>query len=641
MGKSEISYRADIDGLRGIAVLSVLGFHIWGNLIHGGYVGVDVFFVISGYLITTIIHSELQSGRFTLSAFYARRVKRILPALFVLLCASALFSAIFILPIDEASFAHSMVATALSVSNFYFWKTSNYFDAPSSVLPLLHTWSLAVEEQFYIIFPVFLMVSFRYFRNQMRRAVVFLAVASFVWSVIEVRHDPGAAFFVPMSRAWELLLGTILALGTIPIPSNRFVREVLGLGGLLAILGSVLFFNVNTPFPGARALYPCVGTSLIILTGGTDKSTLTSQLLSAKPLVFIGLISYSLYLWHWPLLVFSKIAVVQALGPLSIGGRFLLTLIAIAVAAFSWRFVETPFRVGIRQRKGVVLAGGAICIGMTVLLALFVSASSRTSKRFPGSVMAVSAYLDYKTSHPDQLVSAFGFGPCYLDRREPISDYDERSCLEGGVSQQEVLILGDSHAANLRIGLQTAFPNVRFLQAACSSCPPTLTQNQLSTSECRQFTNRVIRDLIPKHSIHTVLLNALWSANDLKNMDETVTFLKNRGVRVIVFGPFPIYKGDLPRVLSGSILNSRPDFAALYLDTHQNDLDMKMSRIAREEWKVAYVSPFTLLCPQGKCVEYAGPEIPMEFDNSHLTLEGSKYLGNAVRKEFPKLLEAN
>lgn len=637
--EKELVHRSDIDGLRGVAVLAVLAYHYWGGLFRGGFIGVDVFFVISGYLLSAIIVSEVQSHRFLFYRFYERRIRRIFPALFVLLALSAGFALLFLLPPDFESFNHSFVGASLSVSNFHFWKTLNYFAAPAAARPLLHTWSLGVEEQFYVVLPVFIVLVQKFLPKYLRATVVLAAICFFVWSVVEVRRDPGGAFFLPFSRAWELLLGTALALQVFPTPRSKLMREVLPAFGILAILCSVFLLTANIPFPGENALLPCVGASAIILAAN-ERRTVAGRLLSRRPLVFIGLISYSLYLWHWPILVFSKIAISKWFDLPSFGSRLLLAVLAVAIATVSWRFVETPFRVGAhRPGSKTIFIFAGLCIATSLAIAGIFSIRVVQRGRFPQSVDEISNYLDYQQTHPAEFSALFGFGSCYLDKREDLADFNERECLKSTTDEPQVLIFGDSHAANLRPGLQSAMPGVNFMEATSSSCPPTLEQNERSTSECRQFVRKVLTEFISARSIPTVLLNAFWNDSDLNHLTETITFLKRRGVKVVIFGPFPVYDTEFPRLLAKAISSQEGGLPGKHLVSHEQILDERMSQMAAETWHVSYVSPLKILCPKSVCVEYAAPGVPLEFDGSHLTLQGANLLGRAVSADFPHLFE--
>jgi peptidoglycan/LPS O-acetylase OafA/YrhL len=293
--KSSPSYRRDIDGLRGIAVLLVLAFHLGTSKCSGGFIGVDVFFVISGYLISSIILSEISASRFSLLSFYERRIRRIAPALFVMMLVTSLLAYKFFLPAELEQFAKSLLASTFSISNLYFFHQSGYFEGPAAMKPLLHTWSLAVEEQFYIFLPLFLIAVRRFFPDRQRVLILSVAIASFCVSVWGAFHDPSRTFYLAHSRAWELLLGTLIALDMFPRFSNAIWRNAASMAGLSSILLAAVIYDRTTPFPGAAALVPCLGAALIIAAGRSGPS-IVSRLLSLSPIVFVGMISYSLYL---------------------------------------------------------------------------------------------------------------------------------------------------------------------------------------------------------------------------------------------------------------------------------------------------------------------------------------------------------
>src|SRR5271170_3095038 len=294
-------YRPEIDGLRALAILPVLLFHYRVSPFRGGFVGVDVFFVISGYLITQLIEAERREGRFSIARFYERRVRRIFPALFVMLTAATIAAAFILFPVDLVRYANSLLATAGFAANFEFWREAGYFDVAAAEKPLLHLWSIAVEEQFYLVFPALLLLF------QSRRVAITLAifVLSFAFAVWGVIHAPSAAFYLLPGRAWELMLGALLALHAVPFIERRWIREALAVTGIALIAIAVFGYSKDTPFPGAAALLPCLGAALVIYSS-VPGITSASAVLSLPPLVFVGRISYSLYLWHWPLYVFAR-----------------------------------------------------------------------------------------------------------------------------------------------------------------------------------------------------------------------------------------------------------------------------------------------------------------------------------------------
>ena len=298
-----LGYRRDIDGLRALAVVPVLLFHVDLWPFSGGYVGVDIFFVISGYLIASIIGHDLAEGRFTLTGFYVRRIRRIFPALFVMIAFTILVGGLILLPLDYRRLGASALATTLFASNIYFARQSGYFGASAEEAPLLHSWSLAVEEQFYIVFPLLMLVGWR-LGGRYRLLLSMVAGLSLLSAMHMVETAPASAFYLPHTRGWEFLGGAMLAVGRLPAFRSPQIANAAAAAGAALIGWAVLRFSAATPFPGAHALFPVVGAMLILHAGRTG--SLVSGALSKPAPVFIGRISYSLYLWHWPLIVFWK-----------------------------------------------------------------------------------------------------------------------------------------------------------------------------------------------------------------------------------------------------------------------------------------------------------------------------------------------
>src|SRR5207248_6169363 len=297
-------YRPEIDGLRALAILPVVLFHYRAPGFQGGFVGVDVFFVMSGYLITGLVQSEMQCGTFSLAQFYERRVRRIFPGLFAMLAVVSIAAYVLLFPADLVRYAQSLFATALFGANFEFWREAGYFDTFANQKPLLHLWSIAVEEQFYLLFPA-LLILLRHAAPRLRIAAVgFVFIASFALGAWGVGAAPVATFYLLPARAWELMLGALLALGAVPAFRTRMASETLAALGLVLIGASMFAFTPATPFPGPAALLPCAGAALVIHAADPQR-TFVGRALGVRPLVFIGLISYSLYLWHWPVFVFA------------------------------------------------------------------------------------------------------------------------------------------------------------------------------------------------------------------------------------------------------------------------------------------------------------------------------------------------
>ncbi len=321
-------YRADVDGLRTIAVVPVVLFHAGMPFFSGGFVGVDVFFVISGYLITNLILNDLDRGGFSIANFYQRRIRRIFPALAVVFafCLAAGFA--LLTPEDYAGLGRSIVASSAFASNIYFWRSTNYFAPDSDAEPLLHTWSLSVEEQYYVFYPLLLLVLAR-LRWPPARWLIGIVVVSLIAATLLVFYKPSATFYLLPTRAWELMIGGVVAIADNDLQRGRLTRTLAGLAGLAAILLPVLLYTSRTPFPGLAALPPTIGAALIIWSGGAPL-TPVARLLSSRPFVLVGQASYSLYLWHFPLLAFAAYA---AGGELGLGLALALCLLAL-IAAF-------------------------------------------------------------------------------------------------------------------------------------------------------------------------------------------------------------------------------------------------------------------------------------------------------------------
>ena len=402
---THLSYRADVDGLRAVAVSAVVLFHAFPqSALSGGFTGVDVFFVISGYLITRIIAAELTEGTFSLGSFYARRIKRIVPALTVVLVASLVAGWFLLLPGDYAVLGESAIAAMLSVSNVYFFRHTGYFDAEAQSMPLLHTWSLGVEEQFYFVWPLALIGLFwlsRKFRVRLLTLALPILVVAFCYSVWLVTSDGKAAFYLSTSRAYELLIGAVVALAVLPgVLSRRAgLMSAMSVVGAGLIVCGFLVLDEQQAFPGWAGLLPTLGAALIILAGQGSVAGIVSRMLATKPFVALGRISYSLYLWHWPVLVFFSH---YANGPPSTLEAAALVALSVGLAALSYRFVEQPMRAS-RAGNGIQFARFAGAAGMISALGAAVVFTNGAIGRIPDAARDVAS-LDtmWKWRCPEQ-----------------------------------------------------------------------------------------------------------------------------------------------------------------------------------------------------------------------------------------------
>ncbi|WP_246703350.1 acyltransferase family protein [Rhizobium sp. P28RR-XV] len=507
-GPSSLTYRRDIDGLRALAIIPVVLYHAGIPGFSGGFVGVDVFFVISGFLMASLISNEIDRGEFSLVRFYERRIRRIFPALFAVLVASFIAAWLLLMPAEFAYFARSLKAAALFTSNIQFEKESGYFDIGAQMKPLLHTWSLAVEEQFYILFPLLLMVVSRFARRTAALILAGLLLISFGASTWTLFQSQAEAFYLLQFRAWELLLGALLAFGVIPMPKRPEMRAGLAAAGVLLIAVAIFGFSDKTLFPGPAALLPCLGAALII--HARDESGPASRLLRSRPMTFIGLISYSLYLWHWPIIVFSREMTGRELS-LPQGG--VIVAASLAAAVLSWRFIEQPFRGRGSFVKRLPLFVGAVTVVIVAIgLGDYVAHHGGVPDRLSANVRKVyaSTYDQSRFSLPPCFADSDTTGPTVADIRAG------KLCLLGpdGSSKPSFVVWGDSHSGAMAPAIDAAATQVGItgLFAGHASCPP-LPGVQLTargdSERCGKF-NGAVRDLIVSRHVPLVFLVGYW-----------------------------------------------------------------------------------------------------------------------------------
>lgn len=642
--RASLTYRADIDGLRALAVVPVVLYHFHVAPFGGGFVGVDVFFVISGFLITALIHAEMQTGEYTLIGFYERRARRILPALFAMMLAASAAGLWFLFPDDLVRFGKSAAATSVFVSNFDFWQQSGYFDASAQTKPLLHTWSLAVEEQFYLLFPLLLVL----FRKAGRRSLLLLTgglvLASFAFSVWAVRSHPSLAFYLAPARIWELMLGATLALAGLPRPS-RWLAEALSLLGL-ALLGIAVFgFSADTPIPGENALAPCLGAALL-LYANAGGDTAAAQVLSWRPVVFIGLISYSLYLWHWPVFVFAHYLSLSPLGAFEIA---LAIALSILLAVVSWRFIEQPFRDRRRfsRRAVFTLAGLGMAAGLAIGGTLV--ATNGLLQRYPAKVQAILAEAD------DIDPMERRCGGVTLDRLEAgfvcrIGDPRATpSFALWGDSHAVALIAVVSHVAR-RAGRSGYF-------IGHVGCPPMLDLRTTSEPSPRcPRVNALGLALIAAHGIKTIFITGRWAFHDqghgtqadsrgeerlidtdgvggdqhavfARLLERTVAKVSGKGRRVILLADVPEIDYDVPTMLArlaltGAVLDIRPTLAAYRL---RQAFVARDFAALKQRYGVTILEPASILCTTSRCA-VADAGRPLYRDHHHLSVFGAEHL---------------
>ena len=554
-------YRSEIDGLRAVAVLVVIFFHANFGF-PGGYIGVDVFFVISGFLITSLIWKDLERGSFTFGHFWERRARRIVPAQVVVTIATLVAGWFLLLPAEFRGLGKAAVAQAVFAANIHYWRDSGYFESAADEKPLLHTWSLAVEEQFYLIVPFLLWGVYRVVKTLSRTALVVLLAAAFIvsfgLSIYGVAYHPGATFYLLPTRAWELLLGSLIAfLPAAPWMFGRqFARECLAFAGMLLIFVPALYFTKTTPFPGLAALAPCLGAALVIVANApTDQLRLTwvGRLLSLRPVVFIGLISYSLYLWHWPLLAISK----YYLAPraLSIGDRIAIVAVGGLLGVLSWKYVETPFR---EKRLG------------TSRRAVFAYATTGLAAVFGIGLLCVAMQGFPQRLPPLALEFANAQNDSAFVHDTTLDEVRSGKLVRIGVADPRqpptVMVWGDSHAMSALPAIDALLKEQGLTGRAAtySATAPVLDWYKLTIAGLRkdavEYSDAVI-SYIQQEKIPHVILIARWNFyidNTTKNNSRpfdpallaTVRQLVAAGCRPWILLDIPNHSFDVPTALS-------------------------------------------------------------------------------------------
>ncbi|MBL8848227.1 MAG: acyltransferase [Planctomycetaceae bacterium] len=625
----ESRYRADIDGLRSVAIVPVLLFHA-GLGLTGGYVGVDVFFVISGFLIASVVQTEIDRGEFSIVRFWERRVRRLFPALSIVLLAVLAAGGVLLLPRDFRELGQSVVAQGLLAANFYFCREAGYFAGPSEIKPLLHTWSLAVEEQFYVLLPPLLLLLSRV-RGRMA-VLIALLIASLAWSAYSTQKTPDSAFFLLPARAWELLLGVILAFGYSRIVLPKRVFEGLSVLGLLMIGWSCVQFDQQTAFPGVAALLPCLGAALVIAGGGRGSPTLVERLLSTKPFVMIGLLSYSIYLWHWPLFAYANYL---RFAPLGVGLRLALIGVSVGLAAASWALVEQPFRrrTLCGTRRGIL---SLYAVGTCALMAigLGIHAVGGWPERFSPEVL--SAAEGATDTNPQRKL-----------RHDLPNSIVRRGLPRLGDAADDrppvLAVIGDSHGDAFMPVMDALCSELHVPAVAVSRSAtiPLFCGETERDAGKRAFQEAVREQLDSAPSIQHVLLVARWAdhKSDVMNADnlrKTVSELAALGKHVWILRQVPEQPTSVPRALALSLHWKRDlsDAACTWQDycAHSSAADALFQRLA--DTNVQVLDPSSAFFPERDRCRISCDGRPLYVDDDHLSVSGALQLRAVVAPVF-------
>lgn len=638
------SHRPDIEGLRGIAVLSVLAVHSFPHWVKGGFIGVDIFFVLSGFLISGILFQSLEAGRFSYVEFYTRRILRIFPALCLVLFACLLFSAAYTVPGEARTIGKHIAAGAVFISNFVLWKESGYFDLSSEAKPLLHLWSLGIEEQFYIVWPVAVVLMFR-FKRWAPWILCVALLSSFVCNLVFVAAKPSATFFLPVSRFWELMVGALLAYlsryrrgGPVNwlaqhLPAASWLRhrlaDVFAVIGLSMLVAALCLIDKSAAFPGWWALLPTWGTFALLAAG--PAAAVNRRILAQPVLRFYGAISYPLYLWHWPLFSFPVVLGIALTNEV----RVMILIGSVALAALTYELIEKPIRSG---RSGphtpLVLCALLCAVGLG---GLAMKQTDGFLDAYPDSVRGVAATefrFDYSDYRVDQCMTRLHQGP----------EVFSADCVErGDTSRRLVFLWGDSHAASLYPGLAELIahdePGHRLAQYTAAACPPLLATPSSANKHCER-TNKHILERIAAERPATVVLAGHWAlygtspdevGAHMSSLRDTVRHLRSLGVqRVVVFGHLPTWTIPQPSALmrqwreTGSI----PERTYAHIKPVSLSYD-KVVAAAVAGTGAVFVSPIGLLCDAVGCqvsTNEQGVFHALTNDDCHLTAQGSRVL---------------
>jgi peptidoglycan/LPS O-acetylase OafA/YrhL len=632
-------YRSDINGLRGVAILLVVLFHIsqgWKsmeNILHAGFIGVDIFFVISGFLISTIIFKSLESNNFNFLEFYSRRVKRLFPSLIVVLLSSLLFGFFFLFPADFEYLGKHVLGSTLYINNFFLLKEAGYFDATAELKPLLHLWSLAIEEQFYIIWPLVIYMIFKT-KKSLLPIIIFFAFSSFAAHLYFLKLNHNASFYLPYLRAWELLIGSFVAYLNVYSKNNLGHNSVLFFGftytnvqsfvGLTLLVLGLFFIQDPQYFPGWMALiFPVMGAALII--HATEDAWVNRKIFSSKILIWFGLISYPLYLWHWPLLAFERIIEGKLVHH---DTKLLIFFLSILLAAFTYHCIENPIRRSLKI-KSIHLLMSVFFIG---LISVFIFKFNGLPSRFPKEIAFINEPYDF---HYRELVRE---KICHMDDEKTKSHltvcYEKKRPLIG--------LWGDSFASALYPGLKKLQDQKHFgiMQLTRGGCPFLLNAGDIFVGNCDKINIKVLSEL-KNESPNLLILGSSYiheprykwkNVQQLQEKFKETLFILKRELphtKIIVIGPMPQWPVSPQKTVFHYWLKASDKKKELPFKSKANlfnDVDSVLKHTSKD-MAVLYISPYSILCEGSECLTRVSNKAEdfIAVDWGHLSRSGSEY----------------
>jgi peptidoglycan/LPS O-acetylase OafA/YrhL len=612
-----------------VAVLPVVLFHFGLSTIPGGFTGVDIFFVISGYLISGSLLDDLDRGQFSIGRFYWRRARRILPALVFVMLLTCIAAWFILLPSDLHEFSLSVIATSTFWSNIYFWKTTNYFSMDAQLRPLLHTWSLSVEEQYNIFAPILMFLIYRYLAKRWLMVLLPIILGSFVLAIMATSTAPAAGFYLLPTRMWELMLGAALMLRKPRIIGNQLLMELIGLAGFGLVAVGFLTISESDPFPGYNALFPCVGTALLIYVGQNSPTaarpaTIVTRILQASPLVWIGLISYSLYLVHWPINAFAHYLSLQNIDSSTV---IAMAVASVALATFSWKYVEQPFR---RKRPFTAPLPVFGFSSAAIVLLCALGSAGALGHGFP------QRFPDF--SRQRIIVGDWRNGVCFNEGSSPIENWNLADCTRTHGFADNVLLWGDSFAAHYVSGLDANIGKIQanVIEYTYAGCPPDLSYFSFARPNCTRFNKRALT-IIHDANIQAVILSGRWTdyeARGFGGLQQTVDRLGEMGVQVFVIGQSPEFIADVQKIAffarRGHVENPSWPMA---MDSGINERILPFIKGA------TFIDPLAFLCDAAGCsYADAGTGQFLYFDYGHFSSAGATL---AVSKYWPSFAAGN
>jgi len=616
-------YRPDIDGLRAVAVLLVLFHHLFPNSITGGFIGVDIFFVISGFLITTQIFTELEAGKFSITEFYQRRINRIIPTLLVVSATSVIVGILTLSPADLILLSRSALSAMLGISNVFFWKEyGSYFSPNSTEAPLLHTWSLGVEEQYYVLWPLLLLGLFKFGKNHVMVLVGLLLLASLAISELGARIVASASYYLLPMRFFELLLGGIAALAVFYRQLQWLSRiKYSSLIGLILIIAAALKLDDSAIFPGIHAMVPCLGTALLLFVG-TQKNPISDpvlNILTKKPLVALGLISYSLYLWHWPIIAWLNYKNVEVDSIVAT----IVIMLSLILSWITWRFVETPFR-----RSGILFSFSHVLgwryvlpvLGLSTVVLLTINFNG-FPERFDGAVARMEVALN---AQPELLRRTCHSAPAlYFMQPNP------NECHLGATKLHlDGLLIGDSYANHFTgmVDVMAKADSISIMDYTMSSCPPLLGYKAPVNAEWCEKRTRITFDYIKNSKPSKVILAANWPNSEAagEKLEDTIGYLLNAGasVTLIIDNAYIPKAGRCP---IKKLMFKTDDDCSSNLVPPKEYLDEIKSKYP----SINIINPNSIICQNGKCSPTYG-DLLLYRDNGHLNDFGSRLVGEKL-----------